>query len=348
MTDKPFTPSLFLHRMSPRALGIAVFVMVFLSIAAPAGYLYYLGLAGVGDTDHAGTIRTTGLILLPLCIVVSLILATFAVQLRQRSLAMLAQMQGAEHKLREQKEMAEKANQAKTELLAVATHDLKNPLSAIVGMSDILLELKRSNPEPETVRDDIDILESINASAAHMFAIVRGILANEGLQLGWTELKLGPVDLAGVCRETIQFNIPTARKRNVTLEAELAEAPQFTGDATLLREALDNYLSNAIKYSPQGRAVTVSLSLVNQGQQAELAVRDEGPGIPVAEQAKLFTKFKKLGVRPTEDEFSTGLGLSIVKTIVERHGGKVGCESQPGKGCRFWMRLPLGLTPTQN
>ncbi|MEZ5414627.1 MAG: HAMP domain-containing sensor histidine kinase [Opitutaceae bacterium] len=322
--------------------------MVFVSIATPAAVLYRIGVATATDEATAGRLQSAAWLLLPLVIGLSLLLARFAVQVRKRSLAMLAQMHAVEEKLRAQRETAEKASQAKTELLAVASHDLKNPLSAIVGMSSILLDLKRTAPDQEAVKDDIDILESINASATHMFAIVRGILANEGLQLGWADLKFGPVELPAVCQETVQFNTPLARQRNVTLATELTDTISLTGDATLLREALDNYLSNAIKYSPAGGTVTVTLQLVENGRQAEIAVRDEGPGIPPAEQGKLFTKFKKLGVRPTEDEFSTGLGLSIVKTIVERHHGTVGCDSEPGHGCRFWLRLPLSLTPAQN
>ena len=344
MTAQSLTPSHLLHRLSPQKLGVAVFFMVFVSITTPAAVLYRVGL----DGTNPSRLQTAAWLLLPLIVGLSLLLARFAMQLRKRSLAMLDQMHAAEEKLRAQRENAEKASQAKTELLAVASHDLKNPLSAIVGMSSILLDMKRIAPDQQAVKDDIDILESINASATHMFAIVRGILANEGLQLGWTDLKFGPVELPAVCKETVQFNTPHARKRNVTLATKLTDKVSLTGDATLLREALDNYLSNAIKYSPAGGTVTVTLELIDNGKQAEIAVRDEGPGIPAAEQGKLFTKFKKLGIRPTEDEFSTGLGLSIVKTIVERHQGTVGCDSEPGHGCRFWLRLPLSLTPTQN
>lgn len=348
MTAQSLAPSNFLHRLSPEKLGVAVFFMVLVSIATPTAVLYWVGMDAAIDPATVARLRTALLLLLPVVIGLSILLARFAVQLRKRSLATLAQMHAAEEKLRAQSETAEKASQAKTELLAVASHDLKNPLSAIVGMSSILLDMKRSAPDQEAVKDDIDILESINASATHMFAIVRGILANEGLQLGWTDLKFGPVELPAVCQETVQFNTPLARQRNVTLTTKLTDKVSLTGDATLLREALDNYLSNAIKYSPAGGTVTVTLQLIEDGRLAEIAVHDEGPGIPAAEQGKLFTKFKKLGVRPTDDEFSTGLGLSIVKTIVERHQGTVGCDSQPGQGCRFWLRLPLGLTPSEN
>jgi signal transduction histidine kinase len=100
-------------------------------------------------------------------------------------------------------------------------------------------------------------------------------------------------------------------------------------------------VSNAIKYSPPGRRVSVRLKANQATAEIELEVQDEGPGLTVEDQSQLFQKFKKLSARPTGGETSTGLGLSIVKTIVELHHGRVGCESGPGRGARFWLKLPL-------
>uniref|UniRef100_UPI00404AC0AC histidine kinase dimerization/phospho-acceptor domain-containing protein n=1 Tax=Cephaloticoccus sp. TaxID=1985742 RepID=UPI00404AC0AC len=154
--------------------------MVLVSISVPAGYLYTLAMGLANDHsngfDKVSQLRTAGLVTLVVAVLLSSLMARLAKRLREKSLGLVAQMKVAEDELRQQKELAEKDNQAKSELLAVATHDLKNPLSAIVGMSDIMLDMKRSAPDPDTVKDDIDILESINTSAAHMFEIVRGIL----------------------------------------------------------------------------------------------------------------------------------------------------------------------------
>jgi signal transduction histidine kinase len=109
----------------------------------------------------------------------------------------------------------------------------------------------------------------------------------------------------------------------------------------LLREAFDNYVSNAIKYSPADTQVRVALSLPEGTGEIEFAVQDAGPGLSDVDQAKLFQKFKKLTARPTGGETSTGLGLSIVKTIAERHQGRVGCDSELGRGSRFWLRVPV-------
>jgi signal transduction histidine kinase len=100
-------------------------------------------------------------------------------------------------------------------------------------------------------------------------------------------------------------------------------------------------VSNALKYSPEGSAITVQLRAIEEGRAVEFAVQDAGPGLSEADQAQLYQKFKKLTPRPTGGESSTGLGLSIVKTIVELHGGSVGCDTSPGRGARFWLRLPV-------
>jgi signal transduction histidine kinase len=142
----------------------------------------------------------------------------------------------------------------------------------------------------------------------------------------------------------VQFATPSAERKGITLSAVITPDIHYQGDKTRLREALDNYISNAVKYSPQGKTVTVSLTLAADGKWIEFGVRDQGPGITEEDKPQLFGKFKKLSARPTAGESSTGLGLSIVKAIVELHGGQVGCDSTPGQGAYFWARLPLGAT----
>jgi signal transduction histidine kinase len=121
---------------------------------------------------------------------------------------------------------------------------------------------------------------------------------------------------------------------------EIAAGMLLMADAKLLREAFDNYVNNAIKYTPPGGSVTVTCRPLPADGQIEFSVQDTGPGLSPEDQARLFRKFQKLTPRPTGGESSTGLGLSIVKTIAERHQGQVGCESAVGQGARFWLRLP--------
>lgn len=299
-------------------------------------FVGYLGVDYALDSYQAqlNEVRVAGLVSLALALALSVGLARVMGEIRRQTLGHLAEVQ-------RQRELADQANRAKSELLAIATHDLKNPLSAIAGMSGLLLKQKKRS-DPAAAGEEIEVLGTIHASAQHMAEIVRGILLNEGIEFGGVEFHPAPTDLVKVCRDILRFNTPAATRKQITFRMELPESLVMDADAKLLREAFDNYLSNAIKYSPPGRTVSVKLGHSTAGGMVEFAVRDEGPGLSAGDQAMLFQKFKRLTPRPTAGESSTGLGLSIVKTVAERHGGSVGCESSPGQGARFWLRLPAG------
>lgn len=309
-------------------------------------FLGYLGVDYALDRyqERIDEVRITGLVTLALALAVSALVASLMGEMRRQTLANLEQIQRAESEMRRQRDLAAKANAAKGELLRIASHDLKNPLSAIAGLAGLQLQSVKSRPDPASHRDDIEGLETIQASAKHMSEIVRGILVGEGLEQGGMPYQPVPVDLSALCAEVIRFNQMAAQKKQIALRAEIAAGLSLAADAKLLREAIDNYLSNAIKYTPVGGSVTVSCQARPADGLIEFAVQDTGPGLSPADQAKLFRKFQKLTPRPTGGETSTGLGLSIVKTIVERHQGQVGCESAVGQGARFWLRLPARPT----
>lgn len=148
----------------------------------------------------------------------------------------------------------------------------------------------------------------------------------------------------------MQFNQKNAEKKQIQISLEISEGIIIDGDPTRLREAFDNYISNSIKYSQPGQKVTITLKplstdSLNSVTEIEFRVTDEGPGLSENDQSKLFNKFQKLSAQPTGGESSTGLGLSIVKTIIELHQGSVGCDSKPGQGASFWFRLPSQKKP---
>jgi signal transduction histidine kinase len=310
-------------------------------------FVGYLGVDYALDRyiDVLNEVRLTGLISLLLALLVSVVVARLLAEMRRQTFSHLAQVQRAEAEMRAQRDLAAKANHAKSELLAIASHDLKNPLSAIAGMSGLLLEMKKTQPDQDAVRDDIFTLETIHASAGHMSEIVRGILVTEGIEQGGLPFNPVPTEIGALCEEVVKFNTPAAAKKLVALRTEFSGDLSENVDAKLLREAIDNYVSNAIKYAPKGRPTTVTLTAKSVDGGFEISVRDEGPGLTSADRANLFGKFKKLSARPTGGETSTGLGLSIVKTIAELHRGQVGCDSEPGKGARFWLRLPAVPPP---
>ncbi|THF60523.1 sensor histidine kinase [Pseudothauera rhizosphaerae] len=243
-----------------------------------------------------------------------------------------------QEELRAKKEAAEAAYKAKGELLAIASHDLKNPLAAIAGLAEILLEMKKG--EPTASQQDLEFLQNIYDASNHMSEVVKGILESEGIeQLGLAFDEKG-VDLSALGTELVRYSQSMAKRKRIRLVGDIQPDIVVRGDATRLREALDNYVSNAIKYSPPDKTVEVTLATVADGAQVEFGVRDQGPGLSDDDKAKLFGKFRKLSAKPTGGESSTGLGLSIVKTIIELHQGTVGCDSRLGEGAYFWARLP--------
>jgi signal transduction histidine kinase len=301
-------------------------------------FVGYVGVDYALDSyvQELNRVRWAGGVTLLLALVVSLLLARGAAEMRRETIAQRVRIEQAEAEMRAQRDVAAAASVAKSELLRIASHDLKNPLSAIAGMAGLMLKMKRGRAGAEA---DLSALEAIEGSARHMADIVRGILTNEGLESGGLEFRPQATDLVQVVRDVLLFNTPSAQRKQITLTADLPERLEATADPKLLREAFDNYLSNAVKYSPPG-STAVGVSIRRQASGVEFSVQDAGPGLNEADQAQLFQKFKKLSPRPTGGESSTGLGLSIVKTIAERHGGAVGCDTAPGRGARFWLRLP--------
>lgn len=273
-------------------------------------------------------IKTYGALSLLLAFLVSGLIARVCLQLRQRAVDSLEAMAIARTR-------AETANRAKSDLLSIASHDLQNPLSAIASMAELLINMKSiSNTTPE---QEFACLKNIKDSSHHMVALVRRILDNERLESGVLVMEKLRFDLSLMCRAMLLTNEPLAAKKNITLTTSLPTSLMITGDRVHLREAFDNYVNNAIKYSPNGSVIRVWLT--TDGTSAEFSVQDEGPGLTEQDMKTVFGKFSKLSARPTGDESSTGLGLSIVKLIIELHGGTVGCST--GKGARFWARLPL-------
>ena len=242
----------------------------------------------------------------------------------------------AQQELKARKDAAEAAYRAKGELLAIASHDLKNPLASISGLAQIMLDLKKE--EPGASQQDIEFLQSIHEAAQHMSEVVKGILSTEGLEQSGISIAKETVDVSALVRDLVKFNEPAAEKKGIHVATQITDGVALHADKTRLREAFDNYVSNAVKYSPPD--TTVTISLIPRAGQVEFGVRDQGPGLTDDDKRKMFGKFKRLSAKPTGGELSTGLGLSIVKQIVELHGGTVGCDSEPGHGAYFWARLP--------
>jgi two-component system sensor histidine kinase/response regulator len=216
--------------------------------------------------------------------------------------------------------------------MRIASHDLRNPLCLIL-MSGELARRKGATPEVS------EYLESIHASAAQMRRIIDTFL-NVRKSTADGRSAAGRVDLNLMAAAVVAQNEPAAERKRVSVSLEPAEPlPLAKADAGYAYQALTNYLSNAIKFLPAGGRVVVRSRA--DDFRVRIEVKDNGPGVPPADRAGLFTEFARLTNRPTGGEESTGLGLSIVKQLVESEHGAVGAEFPAGGGSVFWFELPV-------
>ena len=226
------------------------------------------------------------------------------------------------------------ANEIKNELLSVASHDLKNPLQSILGYTEIIQAKLGNSPVS-------DRLAKIHQSAERMLKLVNNLLETTALESGKYELILKPTNLNLLTKSVISYNQPQASHKNQVVYFSIDTDFDYIveADESRLGEALDNLVSNAIKYSPADKKIKVAIYGFEEKVRVE--IQDEGPGLTDDDKTKLFGKFQRLSARPTAGETSTGLGLSIVKDVVELHHGKVWAESEVGNGCTFIVELPL-------
>jgi len=219
--------------------------------------------------------------------------------------------------------------------MSVAAHDLKNPTSAIIGFIDLLIE----RWESWDTAKKLDKLGKIREMATHIHAIISKLLDINAIESGQTIRSSEAADLGEHSERIASQYAEALDRKNLHLSLNYAGSIRVAVDRDALLQILDNLVSNAIKYSPPGKCIL--LELETQGSHALIRVCDEGPGISPDEQEKLFRKFAKLSARPTAGEHSTGLGLYIVKKLVECYGGQIRCESRLGEGTCFMVSLPL-------
>ncbi|WP_457652411.1 ATP-binding protein [Rhodocaloribacter sp.] len=226
------------------------------------------------------------------------------------------------------------ASEMKSQLLSIASHDMKNPLTAIREFANVIKE--ELDPESHL----IELLDLVYDSTDQMLRLITQLLDSAALESGKLELVQEPVSLAELARTVVRRNERQAEKKDQRIVCTPASEHGLLvkADAERILETMDNLISNAIKYSPHGKNIYVTVSRVDG--EVRFAVRDEGPGLTGEDKRKLFGKFQKLSAQPTGGESSSGLGLSIVKQVVEMHGGRVWAESEPGRGSTFTLALP--------
>lgn len=235
-----------------------------------------------------------------------------------------------EAELRAAQARLEELSRERAQLLGMAAHDLRNPLTGL------LLSLDFVDVDNRDARRRV--VGEMKQLATHVLALLSDLLDAQALEEGRRRLRPERVCLATLAREAVVEHHRRAVRKMLHVRRRAPGAAELVADPGTLRQVLDNLLSNAIKFSPAGRSIDVVV--VNDERVVRLAVTDEGPGIAPASMERLFTKFARLDARPTAGESSVGLGLAIVRQLVDAMGGRVWCESELGRGARFRVELP--------
>ncbi|MEP6671228.1 MAG: HAMP domain-containing sensor histidine kinase [Chthoniobacter sp.] len=220
-------------------------------------------------------------------------------------------------------------NNEKTEFLGMAAHDLRNPLTAIIGNAD-LLQMEMRGEAAESGRE-------ISKAGRRMLELITDLLDANAIEAGRYASQVEPHDLRALVVAGRQNHAAAAERKQSTLQLHDGPACWAQVDRKAVLQIVDNLVSNALKYSPPGSVIALTVQALDE--EVEFAVRDQGPGISAEDQKKLFQKHTRLSARPTGGESSVGLGLSIVKRLAEAMGGSVTCESTMGAGATFALRL---------
>jgi len=262
-------------------------------------------------------------------------------QLEDRVAQRTRALMQANRRLSSQWMRLQRANGFKNEILGTVAHDLKNPLGVILGRTEMLTELISAGSPKESVTAQV---EHIRDATRRLTSMVDHLISDAMADAFDITIRREAVDIAGLVSEVVDANQPLAANKQQAIT--VSAPPDFVTmcDADRIREAIDNLISNAIKYSPIGGKITVVVS--HEQNNTVIRIADEGAGLSPEDLGRLFGRFQRLSAKPTAGESSTGLGLSIVKRIIDMHGGQVTANSGgPGQGSTFTVILPATEAP---
>jgi signal transduction histidine kinase len=232
----------------------------------------------------------------------------------------------------------QRVERMKNEFVSTVSHELRTPLTVIAGalglLADGVLERK-----PQRARE---MIEAAHANSLRLTTLINDLLDMEKLAAGKMQFSIQREDLSLLVRQAIAENQGYAEQHGAHIHISGGQELSLpvNVDAQRLLQALANLLSNVAKYSPPGGEVEVQLRRVS-GDAVEVAVRDQGPGIPAAFRERIFEKFAQADATNTRSKGGTGLGLAITRDLVEGMGGAIGFESEEGRGTSFHLRFPL-------
>ena len=234
----------------------------------------------------------------------------------------------------------------KTQFLANMSHELRTPLNSIIGFSRVILK-GIDGPVTDVQQQD---LNAIHSAGQHLLGLINDILDVSKIEAGKMELAFEDVNMVELINSVLATMQGLVKDKPITLVRHVPpELPTVRADAMRIRQVMINLLSNAAKFTDQGE-IGVEAALQagpSGGQELRVGVTDTGPGISTEDQAKLFQPFSQVDDSPTRRTGGSGLGLSISRHLVQMHGGRIGVESEPGKGSTFYFTLPLAQPVAQ-
>jgi len=241
---------------------------------------------------------------------------------------------------RKSNKQLQELNEEKNRFIGMAAHDIRNPVSGIYSFSDLLLNDKDSKMNEE----ELEIVQLMKSLSQNVLDLIKNLLDVATIESGKIELTYKKQDYVKFVQEQIYINQLLANQKGINIKLNSEESEIIADfDSHYMTEVLNNLLSNAIKYSQKKSNIQVNLSSKND--QILTEVIDQGKGIPLDEQKKLFNYFQKTSTQPTDGETSTGLGLAIVKKIVTAFKGQIGVKSDLNKGSNFHFTFPVNNIP---
>ncbi|MEL7034256.1 MAG: PAS domain S-box protein [Cyanobacteria bacterium J06592_8] len=256
----------------------------------------------------------------------------------------ITQHKQAEAQLKQTNEELARATRLKDEFLANMSHELRTPLNAILGMTEVLQEEVLGNINSQQQK----ALETVERSGSHLLELINDILDVSKIESGQMELDCTSVSIHHLCQSSLSFIKQQALKKRIQLEIKLPVGlPEVVVDERRIRQVLINLLNNAVKFTPSGGRITLEVTFPVQNTEElsvknplQIAIIDTGIGIPPEKMKKLFQPFVQIDSALNRQYSGTGLGLALVKRIVELHGGEVELTSAEGIGSRFTIVLP--------
>jgi signal transduction histidine kinase len=253
----------------------------------------------------------------------------------QEVAASAAVLRGQIHEMATTLQSATRASELKSRFLASVSHEFRTPLNGIIGFSELLYDAKVG---PVTI-DQKDYLSDILSCSRHLLTLINQVLDLTKIESGKMDFQYEAVPVEALAREVMEGVKALAASKRISVRIECHQGVgTVRADAARLRQVLFNYLSNALKFTPEDGSVLVRI-LPENGDSYRIMVEDNGVGIRPEDLSRLFTEFGQLGTARNAGS-GTGLGLAITRQIVEKQGGRVGVESTPGAGSRFWAVLP--------